>query len=155
MDPRRRHLLKGAASLGTLGLTLGTGLVPGTALADWPAKAFASRDEKEAIKLAEGEGAFETGHVRITAPDIAENGGVVPVSIESDLPNVVSITLFAEKNPFPLNSEFELGEGTVPYVSTRVRLAETQHVTALAKTADGKLYGGKKLIKVTIGGCGG
>ncbi len=155
MDPRRRNLLKGAASLGTLGLTLGTGLVPESALADWPTKAFNSHDQKEALDLTDGTGTVEMGHVSITAPDIAENGAVVPVSVESDLPNVVSITLFAEKNPFPLNSEFELGEGAVPYVSTRVRLAESQHVTALAKTADGKLYGGKKLIKVTIGGCGG
>lgn len=153
MDSRRRNLLKGAASLGTL--ALGTGLAPEAALADWPTKAFGLRDEKEAIDLTEGAAAFEPGHVTITAPDIAENGAVVPVSVESDLPNVVSISLFAEKNPFPLNSEFELGEGAVPFVSTRVRLAESQHVTAVAKTADGKLYGGKKLIKVTIGGCGG
>ncbi|HUJ01360.1 MAG TPA: thiosulfate oxidation carrier protein SoxY [Usitatibacter sp.] len=155
MDPRRRHLLKGAASLGTLGITVGAGLVPATALADWPAKAFGLRDERQAIDLTEGEARLEMSRVSITAPDIAENGAVVPVSVESDLPNVVSITLFAEKNPFPLNSEFQLGEGVVPYVSTRVRLAESQHVTAVAKTADGKLYGGKKLIKVTIGGCGG
>lgn len=155
MDPRRRHLLKGAASLGTLGIALGAGLVPETALAEWPASAFGAHDQKEAIKLAEGSDAIEMGHVTISAPDIAENGAVVPVTVESDLPNVVKISLFAEKNPFPLNSEFELSEGVLPFVSTRIRLAETQHVMGVAKTADGKLYGGKALIKVTIGGCGG
>jgi len=155
MDQRRRFLLKGAASLGTLGLALGAGLLPETALAEWPATAFSTRDQKEAIKLADGGEAIEMGHVTITAPDIAENGAVVPVSIESDLPNVVAISLFAEKNPFPLNSEFKFDEGALPYVSTRIRLAETQHVLGVAKTADGKLYGGKALIKVTIGGCGG
>ena len=155
MDPRRRHLLKGAASLGTLGIALGAGLVPETALAEWPASAFGAHDQKEAIKLAEGSDAIEMGHVTISAPDIAENGAVVPVTVESDLPNVVKISLFAEKNPFPLNSEFELSDGVLPYVSTRIRLAETQHVMGVAKTADGKLYGGKALIKVTIGGCGG
>lgn len=155
MNSRRRFLLQGATSLGTLGLALGAGLAPETAFAKWPAEAFVTHDQTQAITLAEGAGTVEMGHVTITAPNIAENGAVVPVSIESDLPNAVSISLFAEKNPFPLNSEFELGEGVLPYVSTRVRLAETQHVMAVVKTADGKLYGGKALIKVTIGGCGG
>lgn len=155
MDPRRRNLLKGAASLGTLGFALGAGLLPETALAEWPAAAFTTRNQKQAISLALGGQPVEMQHVSINAPDIAENGAVVPVTIESELPNAVSVSLFAEKNPFPLNSEFELAEGAQPYVSTRIRLAETQHVMGVVKTADGKLYGGRALIKVTIGGCGG
>jgi len=155
MDSRRRIVLKGAASLGTLGFALGAGLVPETALAAWPASAFRTHDQKQAITLAEGASAIEMGHVTVTAPEIAENGGAVPVSVESDLPGVVAISLFAEKNPFPLNSEYELAEEAMPFVATRIRLSETQHVMAVVKTAAGKLYGGKALVKVTIGGCGG
>lgn len=157
MDPRRRSILTGTASLGAVGVVLSAGLLPQTALAAWPAKAFSVHDPKQAIGLTEGINARAVAfsHVTVTAPDIAENGAVVPVTVESDLPNVVSISVFAEKNPFPLNSEFELSEGVLPYISTRIRLAETQNVMGLVKTADGKVHGGVALVKVTIGGCGG
>lgn len=155
MHPHRRELLKGAVSLGALGVAVGAGLLPEAARAAWPEAAFTTRKEKKAMTLTEGGDAITMSHVRVTAPQLAENGAVVPVSVEADLPNVVSIALFAEENPFPLNSEFELRPGVLPYVSTRVRLAKSQHVMGVVKTADGKLYGGKALVKVTIGGCGG
>lgn len=157
MDPSRRRLMRGTASLGTVGLALSAGLLPKTAFAAWPAQAFSTHGPKRAVALAEGiaTDAIKFSHVTITAPDIAENGAVVPVTVESDLPNVAAISVFAEKNPYPLNSEFALGEGVLPYVSTRIRLAETQNVMGLVKTSDGKVYGGVTLVKVTIGGCGG
>ena len=107
------------------------------------------------MALAEGAGTIAMQHVTVTAPQLAENGAVVPVSVESDLPNVVSLSIFAEDNPFPLSSQYDLGPGALPYVSTRLRLAKSQNVIGVVKTADGKLYGGKALVKVTIGGCGG
>lgn len=152
MQPHRRQVLTGAVSLAVAGAA---GLLPGAARAAWPEAAFTTRQEKKAMSLIEGGAAVTIGHVTVTAPQLAENGAVVPVSIESDLPNVVSIALYAEENPFPLNSEFALRPGVLPYVSTRVRLAKSQHVMGIVKTADGKLYGGKALVKVTIGGCGG
>jgi sulfur-oxidizing protein SoxY len=155
MDPHRRHLLQGAASAGGFGLALAAGLVPGPARAAWPQKAFEEHDEKKAMQLLAEGGAVTMAHVTVTAPQLAENGAVVPVSIESDLPNVVAMSLFAEDNPFPLNSQYELRPGALPYLSTRLRLAKSQNVMGVVKTADGKLYGGKALVKVTIGGCGG
>lgn len=157
MDVRRRRLVTGTASLGTLGFALASGLLPRTAHAAWPSKVFSVHAPKQAIRLAEGTSpsAIEFKHVTITAPDIAENGAVVPVTVEADLPNVVQISIFAEKNPFPLNSQFELKKGALPYVSTRIRLAETQNVLGLVKTTEGRVYGGVALVKVTIGGCGG
>ena len=155
MDPHRRLVLKGTGSLSVLGLALAAGFSPQNALAAWPSGAFATRNPKEAVTRVEGGSAIEMAHVTVTAPRLAENGAVVPVSVESDLPNVVSMAVFAEENPFPLASEFELRSGVLPFVSTRMRLAKTQQIMGVVKTADGKLYGGKRLVKVTIGGCGG
>ncbi len=155
MDPRRRVVLKGAASWAAFMLVMEAGPLSKAAFAAWPEAAFQTRDQQQAISLVDGGGMIEMRHVTITAPKLAENGAVVPVSVESDLPNVVSISIFAENNPFPLNSEYELAAGVLPFVSTRIRLSRTQEVMGVVKTADGRLYGGKALVKVTIGGCGG
>lgn len=154
MHLNRRVLLQGAASCCVVGIAAAAGGVPITALA-WPEAAFRARNKRGAIDLIDGAGAIDMSHVTVSAPELAENGAVVPVTVESDLPNVVSISIYAERNPFPLSSEYELRAGTLPFVSTRVRLSGTQEVMGVVKTADGKLYGGKRLVKVTIGGCGG
>jgi sulfur-oxidizing protein SoxY len=92
--------------------------------------------------------------ILIKAPDIAENGAVVPVAMESRLPNTESLTLLIEKNPQPLAASFAIPAGTEASVSTRVKMSETSEVYALVK-ADGKFYLAKKEIKITLGGCGG
>ena len=88
------------------------------------------------------------------APDIAENGAVVPVTVESTMKDVQSISIVAEKNALPLIASFDLGAGALPYVSTRIKMGSTMNVQALVK-AGGKVYEAKKEVKVTIGGCGG
>ena len=90
----------------------------------------------------------------IKAPDIAENGAVVPVSVSTDMAGVESIALLAEGNATPLVATFELGEGAVPDVSTRIKMGKTADVIAVVK-AGGKLHSARKSVKVTIGGCGG
>ena len=95
-----------------------------------------------------------TAEILFKAPEIAENGAVVPIAIESKLPGTESITLLIEKNPNPLAASFNIPAGTEPNVSTRVKIGESSDVYALVK-AEGKFYMAKKEIKITLGGCGG
>ncbi|MDQ5847863.1 MAG: thiosulfate oxidation carrier protein SoxY, partial [Pseudomonadota bacterium] len=90
----------------------------------------------------------------IEAPQIAENGAVVPIEITSNLPGTTSLTVLVEKNPFPLAGKFEFKEGAVPFVKLNVKMGETSDVRVIAE-AGGKHYAATKEIKVTIGGCGG
>jgi sulfur-oxidizing protein SoxY len=95
-----------------------------------------------------------SGDIKIKAPDIAENGAVVPVSVSTSLGKVDSIAVIAEKNGTPLASNFKLGANAIPNVSTRIKMGKTSDVIAVVK-ANGKAYSARKNVKVTIGGCGG
>jgi sulfur-oxidizing protein SoxY len=92
--------------------------------------------------------------VIIEAPEIAENGAVVPIEITSQVPGTRSIALVIDKNPFPLVAKFDFMEGALPFVKVNVKMGETSDVRAVAE-ANGKHYSATKNIKVTIGGCGG
>lgn len=115
----------------------------------------------EAIKKAVGEGAMKEGKITLDLPEIAENGNTVPVgfSVESPMTEadyVKSVHLFAEKNPAAdvASVHFTPASG-VAKAALRIRMAGTQNVVAVAEMSDGTLYTAKKLVKVTIGGCGG
>ena len=92
--------------------------------------------------------------IQIKAPDIAENGAVVPVTVETTLEGVKSIAIIADGNATPLVASFDLGESAVPFVSTRIKMGKTADVVAVVQTGD-KLLSNAKNVKVTIGGCGG
>lgn len=95
-----------------------------------------------------------TGGITLTAPEIAENGNTVPVSV--DAPGAVSIMLLALGNPEPAVATFTFGPAAGSQMaSTRIRLAKTQDVLALAKMPDGSFVQAQSTVKVTIGGCGG
>ena len=155
MNQRRRQALKTGAGLGTLGALVAAGLIsPADALAqDWKA-AFETRSLQDTIKALGGTTAVESKDVTITAPDIAENGAVVPVAVSSAIPNTESIAILVEKNPNMLAASFNFPAGTEPSVGTRVKMGQTSNVIALVK-ADGKFFLATKEIKVTLGGCGG
>lgn len=160
MDNTRRVFLKGALTASALGVVVGSGLMTSRSVlaataTTWPKDAFNTKSLKRAMTLADGADSATPGHVTIQAPDIAENGAVVPITIASELDNVVSLSLYTPDNPFALNSTYEFSDGAIPFTSTRIKLAKTQKVMAIARTADGKLYSATKQIKVTIGGCGG
>ena len=101
-----------------------------------------------------GEGAAANAGLTMKAPEIAENGAVVPIDVTCSIPNTVSIAILTKKNPFPLSSQFEFSNGAVADVSVRLKVAETSAIVAIAK-ADGKTYSVQKEVKVTVGGCGG
>jgi sulfur-oxidizing protein SoxY len=156
MDQTRRNVLKagGGASLYALLATAGM-LQPGAALADdWNQKAFEAKNLKDALGALGAGTPANSNDIVITAPEIAENGAVVPVGALSKLPGTESIAFLIARNPTALAASFDIPAGTEPAVSTRVKMAETSDVHVLVK-AQGKYYVAKKEIKVTIGGCGG
>jgi sulfur-oxidizing protein SoxY len=157
-NEQRRKVIKAGGGIGLLGLLAAAGLLPaGEAFAQqqgWNSGAFAARTFADAVKALGGAAPTENKAIQITAPDIAENGLVVPVSVTSNIPKTESIAILVEKNPNLLSAVFDIPAGTDPFVSTRVKLAESTDVYALVK-ADGKFHFLKKEIKVTLGGCGG
>jgi sulfur-oxidizing protein SoxY len=155
MSVKRRTILKGALAGSAVTVAVGAGLLtPQRLLAAWPKEAFDARTVDEAIKGLGLAGAAASGDIIVKAPDIAENGAVVPVTIETALKGVESITIIADKNAAPLIGSFELTPDAEGYVSTRIKMGATSNVQAIVKVG-GKLLEAKKEVKVTIGGCGG
>ena len=156
MNRVRREVLKGGGGAGVLALAAAAGLIkPSQLLAqEWNKAAFDTKSVADTVKALGGSGSTESKDVLISAPDIAENGAVVPISVESRLAKTQAIAILIEKNPNTLSADFEIPAGTDPFVSTRVKMAETSNIYALV-VADGKYFHAVKEIKVTIGGCGG
>ena len=140
MELTRRNMLAiGMAALGATGLSS----VP----------AFASLTDDEIAKFT---GGAETGagDLSISAPEIAENGNTVPISV--DAPGAVAVAMFADGNPVPNVATVKFGPLSASRAaSTRIRLAKTQNVVAVAQMEDGSFQMAKAEVKVTIGGCGG
>jgi sulfur-oxidizing protein SoxY len=145
MDKFRRALL-GVVALGLL--------KPWAAFAAWNKEAFGASSAAEALKGIGASGATPSKEIVIEAPEIAENGAVVPIEITSKLPGTGSIAVLVDKNPFPLVGKFDFLEGAVPFVKLNVKMGETSEVRVIAQ-AGGRSYVATKEIKVTIGGCGG
>lgn len=156
MSIKRRTFLKGTVATGALGVAIGSGLLkPGTVMAAWPEDAFTQKTTADAMtKLFGSAAATESGEIDLKTPDIAENGAVVPVSVSTTLAGVQSISIFVDKNPQPLACSCDLMAGVEGYVSTRIKMGETSNVVAVVKTAKG-VFSTKRMVKVTIGGCGG
>lgn len=156
MNELRRLIIKGSVAAGTLGVAMGAGLlVPTRVLAAWPDKAFGEKKMDDAISTLLGSGEMtESAEISIKAPEIAENGAVVPVTVTAAMAGVESITIAAPNNPSPLVASFDLADGAHGYASTRIKMGKSGDVVAVVK-AGGKLYTAKKEVKVTIGGCGG
>ena len=155
MDALRRTLLKGAGATGAIAAAVTAGVLkPSQVLAaEINRLAFDAKDVASALKAAGAGNAAESKEIVIRAPDIAENGAVVPVEIVSNIPNTISLAVMVDKNPFPLTTAFDFANGAVPEMALRVKMGQTSLVEALAKTSDGKFYIAKKEVKVTVGGC--
>ena len=153
---KRRIFLQGSLTASALGVAIGAGLLsPRTVLAAWPKDAFAAKDVPGALDALLGtHNTAESGEIKIKAPDIAENGAVVPVTVSSTLSGIESISIIAANNPAPLIASFNLGEGAEGFVSTRIKMGKSGDITAVVK-AGGNLHTVSKEVKVTIGGCGG
>lgn len=151
MQNRRETLRQALAVAGMLGAS---GLFPQYAMA-FTKPAFDAKTIADALKAYGASAPTESKDVTLTAPDIAENGAVVPLVAASTLPNVKSILMLVEKNPNALSAKFDVSDAVEPNFSTRVKMGQTSDVYAVAITADGKAHYAKKEVKVTLGGCGG
>ena len=153
---KRRIFLKGSLATGAVGMAVGTGLLaPRVSLAAWSKEAFEATDVNGGAAALFGSSSMDkSDKIKIKAPDIAENGAVVPVSVTTSIDGASSISIFADKNATPLTADFQLGPGAEGYVSTRIKMGKTANVIAVVKAGD-KLYSASKEVKVTIGGCGG
>ena len=156
INMKRRTFLKGSVAAGAVSAAIGAGLLtPRMVLAAWPTAAFEAKSVDSALDALAGSHALEgSDKISIRAPDIAENGSVVPVSVTTSIDGAESISILAEKNSAPMTASFVLGAGTEGFVSTRIKMGKTSSIIAVVK-AGGKLYSTGKEVKVTIGGCGG
>jgi len=154
-NSQRRTFLKGSIAVSAVGIAAAAGLLsPIRVLAAWPAEAFALRNHEASLKAITGTADLPAGDIEISAPEIAENGAMVSVTIESGMPDVSEIALFVVKNGQPLVATFLLGASAQPMISIRVKMAETSDVVAAVKSG-GAWYGASREVKVTLGGCGG
>ena len=156
MNNNRRILLKGTLAASATGMAISAGLLtPKSVMAAWPKAAFEAKDVDGALTAALGSSnASDSADIKLKAPDIAENGAVVPITVTSSISGTESISILVPKNASPLTATFNLGASTEGYVSTRIKMGKTSDVVAVVK-AGGKLFSTKKQVKVTIGGCGG
>ena len=149
MTIRRRGLLQAAAALLAVGV-----LKPLAALAAWNKAAFSSKTSADAMKSLGTPSAEANKGIVIEAPQIAENGAVVPIEVTSSIAGTTALAVLVEKNPYPLVAKFDFMEGALPFVKINAKMGETSDVRVIA-TAGGKPYQATREIKVTIGGCGG
>ena len=152
MPDRREFIVHGALVATALAAA---GLLPAVAQAAWNQAAFEAKSIDDVLKALGAAKPVESQDVTLTAPDIAENGAVVPIAASTSLPDVRQIAFLVEKNPTTLAGTFEFTDAVETSVATRVKMAETSHVYAIALTGDGRALYARKEVKVTLGGCGG
>jgi sulfur-oxidizing protein SoxY len=155
--PTRRLVLQGVAGVALLGLgNLALGASPALAAANdkYPEDAFNQKSEADAVKALYGRTPEPSDEVKLDAPEIAENGAVVPIAVATTLADVTSISFLVADNPNALAASYRIPPGTLPSVANRLKMAKTSKVIAIVE-AGGKLYSATKEVKVTVGGCGG
>lgn len=144
-----KTLAGSAASLAVMAV------LPGRALASWSEKAFMADKLEDAIAARYGALPIEdSSAIQIKAPEIAENGAFVPVTVSTTIPGVTNISIFVPANFSPLVSSIDVLPRMKPDVSLRIRMAKTSNMVVIAQVGN-KLYRTVREVKVTIGGCGG
>ncbi len=147
-DQKRRRIVQGLLALGVLAVT------PLRVLAR-NAEAFKATTPDAALSALFGDKPVtDSDQVKLKVPDIAENGAVVPVSVESTMAGISSISIVVVENPNPLSARFQINPGVAANISTRIKMGESSDVIAAVETEQG-VFVARKNVKVTIGGCGG
>ena len=128
----RRLILKGVGSVALLGLgSAPFSLALAAANDRYPEDAFKQKSDADAIKSLYGKTAEESDKVKLDAPEIAENGAVVPISVATTLENVTSIAFLVSENPNALAASYVIPEGTLPSVANRLKMQKTTNVIAI------------------------
>ena len=151
----RRNFIKNSMLFAGSLVAIPSLIVSGKAYAAWPEKSFDIKDLTESVSSVYGHSNLEeSSKVKLKAPEIAENGAIVPINVSTTLDNVESIMIFVENNPQPLSSGYKLTSLSEPSIGTRLKMGKTSNVMAAVKSGD-KVYTSTQEVKVTIGGCGG
>ena len=148
----RRDALK--RSFAVVSLMMGAGMLPDLAQA-FEKSAFDAKTMTDVFKALGLPMPTESKDVGLTAPDIAENGAVVPMTVQTSLSGAKKLLLLVEKNPSPLVAQFMLNPAVEASFQTRAKMSASCDVYAVAVMDDGKTLFTKKEVKVTLGGCGG
>ena len=152
---KRRSFLKSTLIASAAGAAVTAGILsPNLAFAAADASLTGAKSVEEVMKLLGAEGATESDKIKIKAPEIAENGAVVPVGITSEIAGTTEIVSLTAANPTPFAARYTIGEGAEAAIKSRFKMGKTTDVIAVIK-ADGKYYMAKTNVKVTKGGCGG
>ena len=156
MDHKRRILLKSTFAASATGMAISAGLLtPKAVLAAWNTSAFEAKGFDAALTGIYGSAdTAGSDKIKLKAPDVAENGASVTVTVNSKLNKTESISILVQNNAQPLSATFNLGATTEGSITTNIKMGKSSDVVAVVK-ADGKLYSTKQQVKVTIGGCGG
>ena len=160
-NTNRREVLKAGGGATVMALAIAAGLLRPEDVfaqaASWNKAAFDTRTLADAVKALGGAPATENKGVQFTSPtpDIAENGAVVPMTVQTSLPGAKKLLLLVEKNPSPLVAQFMLNPAVDTSFQTRAKMSASCDVYAVAVMDDGKTLFTKKEVKVTLGGCGG
>jgi len=153
---KRRSFLKSTIVAGATGAAVSAGILsPNMAFAEAHGNdPFKAKSVDEVLKMLGATGAEASDKIKIKAPEIAENGAVVPVGITSEVEGTTEIISITAANPTPLAAKYTFGEGAVTAVKSRFKMGKTTDVVVLVKAGD-KFYTAKANVKVTKGGCGG
>jgi sulfur-oxidizing protein SoxY len=154
---QRRKVL--GASARVAAALVAAGWLPQRAFAQqagvWNKAAFEAKSFGELMKAVGAGAPVESRDVTLTAPDIAENGAVVPIAVATTAAGVRMLLILVEKNPNTLAASFDVSDAVESNFSTRVKMGQSSDVFAVAITGDGRALFAKKDVKVTLGGCGG
>ena len=151
----RRNFIKNSMLFAGSLVAVPSLIVSRKAYAAWPEKSFDIKDLTESVSSVYGHSNLEeSSKVKLKAPEIAENGAIVPINVSTTLDNVESIMIFVENNPQPLSSGYKLTPLSEPSIGTRLKMGKSSNVMAAVKSGD-KVYTSTQEVKVTIGGCGG
>jgi sulfur-oxidizing protein SoxY len=155
MNLQRRTALQ--HSVAVAGLLAGLGAWPAARAqgAAFNRAAFDAKSLADVVKALGGSAPAESKDIALQAPDIAENGAVVPLGASTTLAGARRLLLLVEKNPNALAGGFDLSDGVEASINTRVKMGQTSNVYAVVMTADNKVLFAQKEVKVTLGGCGG
>ncbi len=152
LNDSKRNFLFQATSIITFSFAIGVSKV----MAEWQEALFTHKELNEVLNsLTNDNTPTESNKITIKAPEIAENGAVVPVTVHTSINDVTNISIIVDNNPSPLTSSFDINPQLEAFVSTRVKMAESSNIIALVSTKDNQYFTAYKSIKVTIGGCGG
>lgn len=154
MNTRRRVLSHSARVAAALAAAGWLPVSNAQSNAAWNKAAFDAKSVAELMKTLGVPAPVESKAVTLGAPDIAENGAVVPLTVATTVPGARRLLILVEKNPNTLAASFELGESIEANFGTRVKMNTSSDVYAVAITADGRALFARKDVKVTLGGCG-